>query len=59
MDALASRGPPTQARHVGLCARFINKYQPFRAEAALETTPFFAGFDDVGAVLFAGSERLF
>jgi hypothetical protein len=59
VDALAALGPPPQTRQVGLGPGFIEKDQSCRVEARLPPPPAPAGSCEIGAILFAGAERLF
>jgi hypothetical protein len=51
--------PPAQAGHVGLGPAFVDEDQPRRVEPALKPPPLLACLQDIGAVLLAGTERLF
>ena len=59
VDALSARGAAAQPGQVCLGARFVQEDQPRGIEAALAPPPRPARPRDVGAVLLAGSERLF
>jgi hypothetical protein len=45
--------------HVGLGPGFVDKDQPFGLKPALVFLPPLAPAGDIGAVLFAGAQRLF
>ena len=59
MDPLAALGPPAPPGHIGLGAGLIQKNQPGRVERRLLPPPVPACPDNVGPVLFAGTESLF
>ena len=59
LDALSARGASVEARQVGLGPGFIDKDQPRRLEAGLSPPPLGPRLRYVGAVLFAGAQRLF
>jgi len=59
MRSLAPLGPPAQPGHIGLGTGFIQKNQPGRVERRLLPAPVPARPDNVGPVLFAGTESLF
>jgi hypothetical protein len=56
---LPPRCAAPQARHVRFRARFVDKDELGWVEPALALFPLPPGFGDVGAVLFAGPQRLF
>jgi hypothetical protein len=51
--------PAPQRRHVGFCPGLVNKNQPRRIKYGLEFQPLPAPAGNIGAVLFAGGQRLF
>ena len=59
MQAPAATTASTQTRHVGLRTRFVDEDKPRGLEAALAALPAPPRLEDVGAVLLAGTERLF
>lgn len=59
MYPVAPLCPPAQTGHVGLGPAFVDEDESRRVEPALEPAPLLAGLQDVGAVLLAGTERLF
>ena len=59
MNPLASPGPSAQAGHVGLCCALVDEDEAGWIKTALRSAPFLAGFEDIGAILFAGAESLF
>lgn len=59
MYPAAALRPPSQAGHVGLGSAFVDKDETRRVQSALEPAPLLTGLQDLGAVLLAGTERLF
>ena len=59
MDPPPPRRAPAQTGHVGLRPAFVDEDKLCGIETTLVPTPLPAGFEDVGAVLLAGAERLF
>jgi hypothetical protein len=55
-EALAAWGTAIEPRQIGLCSGFINEDKMFRVQIGLARTPLLAGFGDIGAVLFGGSQ---
>jgi hypothetical protein len=58
-QALTTRRPAAQRRHVGLGPGLINEDQPRRVDARPVFQPLRAPSRDIGAVPFAGDQRLF
>ena len=59
MHTLTTAGSSAQPGHVGLRPALIDEDETLRIEPPLEPPPLFAGLEDVGTVLLAGTERLF
>ena len=58
-QSLAAGGTPAQASHSGLGARLVEEHQAIAVYLGRALSPRLALLDDIGAILFAGMERLF
>ena len=58
-QALASRSPAAQRRHVGLDPGLVDEDQPPRVEAGLPGSPTLPPAGNVGAGLLKGEQRFF
>jgi len=58
-QALTTRRPAPQRRHIGLGPGLVDEDQPGRVDAGAMLQPLPSSMGDVRAVLFAGNQRLF
>ena len=59
LQALATRAPPSQWRHVGLRPGLINQHQAARIDAILIFPPLLTPPRDVGTILLLGEQAFF